>query len=96
MNIDNMYSRCVYLEGTHVKLSIKHDSRCHDGRSPEWSRIIVQNGFLTLTTPAGDAAGGAKGKCFAQKAGYVDAEECNENASNQNWVYDGTRIRSAQ
>ena len=92
MNIDNMFSRCVYLEGTHVKLSTQHDSRCHDGRSPEWSGIVVPNGFLTPTTPAGVA----KGKCFAQKAGYVVAEECNDNASNQKWVYDGTRIRSAQ
>ena len=47
MSLHTMHRRRVYLTSSHVLLSTQHDSRCHDGWDPGWSRIEVPNGFLT-------------------------------------------------
>ena len=36
------------------------------------------------------------GLCFEDKDSYVYAKPCDPNKSAQQWVYDGTRIRSAR
>lgn len=60
-SLDTMHSRCLYKDDDKLRLSTKHDSRCHDGRDPLWSNIDIPKGFSTkgfkIQTSDDDGAG---------------------------------------